>query len=271
MKRIIVGKSGTGKSKWCFEIADKYKGTVVYLSGVPYDGAYEKYGYIGDYEISTLQQTVFMENNKKYFIAPENFGDYMPLSDVVSLFGLEIDNIFTRKINTKLLLIIDDSYWERSKENKALLLWKLTHVNTDVIITIWDWKDLLDVNITEGMYGDIRRNWEICRVESLPVDNIPVCRKTPVSYWKDTCKKICAGEILDEADWNLLIILVHKKFLFGNKKRLMDWMLLMIYSLKDDELDEVMKNCKECIEATYTPDVQRTAEGNVIRVRLCSR
>jgi len=59
MKKIIIGKSGTGKSKQCMEIAKSYCGTVVYLNAiVNTESSYRPYGLYEDFTVCHYEKTV---------------------------------------------------------------------------------------------------------------------------------------------------------------------------------------------------------------------
>lgn len=165
MKKIIIGKTGTGKSKMCFDIANKYKGTVAYLSNVCIaEKHYEKFGVLKDYEVHKLTKSIFMENFKKYFIIPAK--ESSSLNSLVPILGLDLKNDFTQKLTSNILLIIDDGLWGVC-DNKALLLWKLSHSNTDILVTVSDWEELLnDSEISEKMKKDIRQKWKVIELQA---------------------------------------------------------------------------------------------------------
>lgn len=189
MKKIIIGKSGTGKSKQCMEIAKSYGGTVVYLNAVVNaENFYKPYGLYEDFTVCHYEKTVCMENNKKYFISPEPSSDpdiiivaekkhlfrktepaitmpalpyVMSLDSAVKLFAFGEKNDYTRNIDTELLLIMDDGYWEASKENRALLLWQLSHSKRDIVITVTHPEDLVNAPLTANMLADLSNYWDV--------------------------------------------------------------------------------------------------------------
>lgn len=68
IKKIIVGASGTGKTEKCLRIANKFKGTVVYFSGVPCAEYYYKDKVnFKDFIIANKNSNTHLENGKKYF------------------------------------------------------------------------------------------------------------------------------------------------------------------------------------------------------------
>lgn len=189
MKKILVGKSGSGKSKACFEIAKSYDGTVVYLNNiVNAEKYYAPYGLYENYIVGHYEKTLHLENNKKYFISPEPSKEpdtvilperkrlfkkpipavtwpahpyVLPSNEAVLLFAQGKENDYVRNINTSLLLVMDDGYWESSQEDRALLLWQLSHSDRDIVITVTEPDDLVNSTLTAEMLEDLSRYWEV--------------------------------------------------------------------------------------------------------------
>ena len=188
MKKIIVGKSGTGKSKQCMEIAKFYCGTVVYLNIIPYaERYYEIYGLNENFIVCHYEKTIRMENNKKYFFSPVPSSEKMimlpekkhffkktepaitvptrpyilELDDAVNLFASGENNDYTRNIDNSLLIIMDDGYWEAADKNNALLLWQLSHSKRDIVITVSNPEDLVNAPLTDAMSVDLSKYWDV--------------------------------------------------------------------------------------------------------------
>lgn len=156
---IIIGKSGTGKSKTCFDLAKKYVGTVIYLSDCCLaENYYQKFGALNNFEVHQLSKTIRLQDGKKYFFVPANNNH---IGNMIPLLGLDKNNDFTQNLHGKSLLIIDDGLWERCAD-KTLLLWKLSYSSMDIVITVSDWNELLgDDEISGRMKKDIGRKWNI--------------------------------------------------------------------------------------------------------------
>lgn len=157
MKKLIISGSGTGKSKKCFEAATAYNGTVVYLNGVPKaENMYIRRGHMkpDDFIIMHFGEDFSLENNKKYFISPENGSDKVVF---------DYDNMETnyfKNITTDLLLIIDDNFWANYCDDKVASLKALTSSKRDVILTAQNLGDLIGKSRISKELTELIELWE---------------------------------------------------------------------------------------------------------------
>lgn len=165
IKKIIIGESGIGKSKECFQLANKYKGTVVYFSGVAKsENFYQNNEEFRNFIVADKNRNIHLENGKKYFFSPENATKCrLLIEDITMLFAEKNVNDFTGELTNNILVIIDDDYW-RFQKNVYRNLLLMGMAENDVIITAQSLHDLFDERIPEQKIIQLcnRCGWEVC-------------------------------------------------------------------------------------------------------------
>lgn len=150
IKKIIIGESGIGKSRECFRLANQYKGTVVYFSGIAIsERFYQNNEEFRNFIVADKNRNIHLEDGKKYFFSPENATKCrLSIEDITMLFAEKSVNDFTRELTNNILVIIDDDYWRFQKnEYRNLLLMGMAE--NDVIITAQSLHDLFAEQISK--------------------------------------------------------------------------------------------------------------------------
>lgn len=86
-----------------------------------------------------------------------------------------------------------------------------------------------------------------------------------MSNWKVTYEKVVSSEKLDKNDWQVLCELLERRFLSTKKRWLKDTMLRILYSCKNNQLDEIMKATQIRIQFDYIPLLMCTADKDQVQ------
>lgn len=160
-KKIIIGKSGSGKSYTALLLALQNKHTTIIGNGVTGISRYiDDFSELSDFTEKIYNPVFSIQKDSKYFInCAKNSADGVKFINSI-IFGCDYGVL---KNDKDAAIVYDDGLWNY-QENQLLALWKLSHTRCKIIITVDSWEELLHIpekEITSKMKSDILKKWSI--------------------------------------------------------------------------------------------------------------